>query len=67
MGGLVDAAGAHRGQSLKPLGAPHTALAHADVTYTPQLDGSLSGTMHTDILSGACQGTVEMHMTAERV
>ena len=41
--------------------------ARADVRYTPQLDGSLSGTMHTEILSGACQGTVEMHMTAERV
>jgi hypothetical protein len=40
--------------------------ARADVRYTPQLDGSLSGTMHTEILSGACQGTVEMHMTAER-
>jgi hypothetical protein len=39
--------------------------ARADVRYMPQLDGSLSGTMHTEILSGACQGTVEMHMTAE--
>jgi hypothetical protein len=27
---------------------------------------SLSGTMHTDILSGACQGTLEINMTAER-
>jgi hypothetical protein len=41
--------------------------ARADVRYTPQPDGSLSGTMHTDILSGrACQGTLEMNMTAER-
>jgi hypothetical protein len=40
--------------------------ARADVRYTPQPDGSLSGTMHTEILSGACQGTVDMHMTAER-
>ena len=40
--------------------------ARADVRYTPQLDGSLSGTMHTEILSGFCQGTVDMHMTAER-
>ena len=40
--------------------------ARADVRYTPQPDGSLSGTMHTEILSGWCQGTVEMHMTAER-
>jgi len=41
--------------------------ARADVRYTPQPDGSLSGTMHTDILSGACQGTLEINMTAERV
>jgi hypothetical protein len=40
--------------------------ARADVRYTPQPDGSLSGTMHTEILSGFCQGTVEMQMTAER-
>jgi len=40
--------------------------ARADVRYTPQPDGSLAGTMHTDILSGACQGTIDMHMTAER-
>jgi hypothetical protein len=40
--------------------------ARADVRYTPQSDGSLSGTMHTEILSGPCQGTVEMNMTAER-
>ncbi len=39
--------------------------AQADVRYTPQPDGTLSGTMQTEILSGACQGTVEMHMTAE--
>jgi hypothetical protein len=41
--------------------------ARADVRYTPQPDGTLSGTMHTEIASGQCQGTVEMHMTAERV
>ena len=40
--------------------------ARADVRYTPQPDGSLSGTMHTEILSGPCQGTLEMNMTAER-
>ena len=40
--------------------------AHADVRYTPQADGSLAGTMRTEISSGACQGTVEMNMTAER-
>jgi hypothetical protein len=41
--------------------------ARANVRYTPQPDGTLSGTMHTEILSGACQGTLEMNMTAERV
>jgi hypothetical protein len=40
--------------------------AHADVHYAPQPDGTLAGTMHTNISSGACQGTVEMHMTAQR-
>ncbi len=40
--------------------------AHSDVRYTPQPDGTLAGTMHTDISSGACQGTLEMNMTAER-
>ena len=40
--------------------------ARAEVRYTPQPDGSLSGHMHTDIASGACQGTVDMDMTAER-
>jgi hypothetical protein len=40
--------------------------ARAHVRYTPQPDGTLSGTMHTDILSGTCQGTLEMNMTAER-
>jgi hypothetical protein len=37
------------------------------VRYTPQPDGSLSGTMHTEIFSGACQGTIDMNMTAQRV
>jgi hypothetical protein len=41
--------------------------AHSVVRYTPQPDGTLSGTMHTDISSGACQGTLEINMTAERV
>jgi hypothetical protein len=40
--------------------------ARGEVHYTPQPDGSLSGTMHTEILSGACQGTLDMNMTAER-
>ncbi|MFG1935273.1 hypothetical protein ACGFK1_32200 [Mycobacterium sp. NPDC048908] len=41
--------------------------AHTEVRYTPQPDGTLAGTMHTEILSGACQGTLDINMTAERV
>jgi hypothetical protein len=51
---------------MMPDGTTEPNPARAEVRYTPQPDGTLSGTMHTDILSGACQGTVEMHMTAER-
>ena len=40
--------------------------ARSQVRYTPQPDGTLSGTMHTDILNGTCHGTLEMNMTAER-
>jgi hypothetical protein len=40
--------------------------AKSKVSYTPQADGTLAGVMHADILSGPCQGTIEMHMTAER-
>jgi hypothetical protein len=40
--------------------------ARADVRYTPQLDGSLTGTLHTEIMTGACQGTLDINMTAER-
>jgi hypothetical protein len=40
--------------------------ARSDVRYTPQADGTLAGVMHTEILSGPCQGTVEMNMTAQR-
>jgi hypothetical protein len=43
------------------------APAHAIVRYTPQPDGSLAGIMHTDISSGACQGTIDISMRAERV
>jgi opacity protein-like surface antigen len=35
--------------------------------YTPQSDGSLRGTWHTDILSGPCKGDVEMPVAAVRV
>jgi hypothetical protein len=41
--------------------------AKAEVRYTPQPDGSLDGVMHTDILSGTCQGTIDIQMKAERV
>jgi hypothetical protein len=43
------------------------APARADVRYTPDPDGTLAGTMHTEILDGPCQGTLDIHMTAERV
>jgi len=33
-------------------------------TYTPQSDGSLTGTFQTTINSGACQGTVTIPVTA---
>ncbi len=41
--------------------------ARSNVRYTPQANGTLAGVMHTDILSGPCQGWIEMDMTAERV
>ena len=42
------------------------APARSNVRYTPQANGTLAGVMHTDILSGPCQGWIEMDMTAER-
>jgi hypothetical protein len=42
------------------------APAKSTVRYTPQANGTLNGVMHTDILSGPCQGWIEMDMTAER-
>jgi hypothetical protein len=41
--------------------------ARSTVHYTPESDGTLAGVMHTDILSGPCQGWIEMDMTAQRV
>src|SRR5262249_17827728 len=38
--------------------------ARSNVRYTPQANGTLAGVMHTDILSGPCQGWIEMDMTA---
>jgi hypothetical protein len=40
--------------------------ARSNVRYTPQANGTLAGVMHTDILSGPCQGWIEMDTTAER-
>ncbi|AKK27333.1 hypothetical protein [Mycobacterium sp. EPa45] len=53
-------------ECMMPDGTSQWNPAHAEVRYTPQADGSLAGTMHTEILTGACQGTVDMNMTAER-
>jgi len=41
--------------------------AHGTTRYTPQPDGTLSGVIHTQILSGPCQGTLEIDTTAQRV
>lgn len=41
--------------------------ARGTTRYTPQPDGTLAGTIHTDILSGPCQGTLDINMTAQRV
>lgn len=38
--------------------------ASSTTTYTPQADGSLTGTFATNIGSGACQGTVYIPLTA---
>src|SRR5580704_13015190 len=43
------------------------APAKSTVHYTPQANGTLNGVLHTDILSGPCQGWIEMDMTAARV
>ena len=46
-------------------GAPKVwAPARSWAFYTPQPDGSLRGTWHTDIASGPCLGSVEMPVAA---
>ena len=46
-------------------GAPRLfSPAQSWVFYTPQPDGSLQGTWHTDILAGACRGNVIMPVAA---
>ena len=52
---------------LMPDGSIEWNPAYAQVAYTQQADGSLSGRWHTDISSGACQGTVDITMAAEPV
>lgn len=41
--------------------------AKSTTIYTPGPNGVLTGIFHTDILSGACQGTVEMPVSAKEV
>lgn len=53
-----------RWDCLFPDGTIEWSPAGSRVSYTPQPDGSLTGEMHTDISSGACQGTVDMPMQA---
>ena len=50
---------------MMPDGTIQWSPARADVRYTPQSDGSLCGTLHTEIMCGACQGTLDTNMTAE--
>jgi hypothetical protein len=38
--------------------------ARSITALTPAADGSLTGVLHMDILSGACKGSVEMPVTA---
>lgn len=39
--------------------------AKSTTVYTPEQHGTLSGLFHTDIFSGACQGTVDMPVSAK--
>ncbi len=39
-------------------------VAKSITAYTPGPNGVLTGVFHTDILSGACQGNVDMPVTA---
>jgi hypothetical protein len=41
--------------------------ANSVTNYVPQPDGSLTGTFHTTISSGVCQGIVSIPLTAVRV
>lgn len=50
----------YRGEGVPTVWAPAKSWAF----YTPQADGSLRGTWHTDIASGPCGGSVEMPVAA---
>lgn len=50
----------YMGEGVPKVWAPATSWAF----YTPQADGSLRGTWHTDIASGPCRGSVEMPVAA---
>ena len=52
---------------LMPDGSIQWNPASSQVAYTPQSDGTLAGRWHTDIASGACEGTVDIAMAAVQV
>lgn len=52
----------YMGEGVSKVWAPAKSWAY----YTPQPDGSLRGTWHTDIANGPCQGSVEMPVAAFR-
>jgi hypothetical protein len=51
---------------LMPDGSVQWNPASSEVAYTPQSDGTVTGRWHTDIASGACEGTVDITMAAVR-
>ena len=50
----------YQGEGVPKVWAP----AHSEAFYTPQADGTLTGSWHTDIASGPCEGTVIMQVAA---
>ncbi len=49
---------------LQPDGTFERDPAKSTTVYTPGPNGVLTGVFHSDILSGACKGTVEMPVSA---
>jgi hypothetical protein len=49
---------------LQPDGTFERDPADSETVYTPGPDGVLTGIFHTDILSGACKGSVDMPVSA---